>query len=98
MSIRKGNTVIANKTNPTVYTAGKGITIENGIIASKYTFIFEQGEASATWTINHNLENYPDITVIDSGGNVVEGEVKYDSENTCTIKFKAAFKGKAYLN
>jgi len=98
MSIRKGNTILANKTVPTVYTAGKGITIDNGIIASEYTYVHEQGIASDTWTINHKLDNYPSVTVIDSSGNIVEGEVKYEDNNTCIVTFKAAFKGKAYLN
>lgn len=98
MSIRKGNKVIANKTVPTMYTAGKGITIQDGIIASEYTFIFQQGQASATWEIEHNLDNYPSVTVIDTAGSVVEGEVSYVSSNKCVVNFKAAFKGTAYLN
>ena len=35
MSIRKGNIIIANKTIPSVYTAGDGITINNEIVSAK---------------------------------------------------------------
>jgi hypothetical protein len=62
------------------------------------TFIFEQGIASDEWVIEHNLNKYPSVTVVDSADNTVIGYVTYDNENTITIKFNAAFKGKAYLN
>ena len=35
MSIRKGNIIIANKTIPSIYTAGDGITINNEIVSAK---------------------------------------------------------------
>lgn len=62
------------------------------------TYIFEQGIASDEWIIEHNLDKYPSVTVVDSADNTVIGYVTYDNENTITIKFNAAFKGKAYLN
>lgn len=35
MSIRKGNIIIANKTIPSIYTAGDGITINNEVVSAK---------------------------------------------------------------
>ena len=58
----------------------------------------EQGMASDTWMINHNLGKKPSIMVVDSADNVVEGAEKYIDENTVEIHFNGAFKGKAYLN
>lgn len=62
------------------------------------TFYFEQNEALDTWIIVHNLSKYPAVSVIDSSGSEVIGEVTYDSINQITITFKGAFKGKATLN
>lgn len=57
-----------------------------------------QGPASATWLINHGLGKFPSITVIDSAGEQVEGEVVYLDSNSLQIIFSAAFAGKAFLN
>lgn len=65
-------------------------------LVTHYTHV--QGEASDTWTIHHNLNKKPSITVVDSADNVVEGAEKYIDENTVEIYFNGAFKGKAYLN
>lgn len=68
-----------------------------GIEADK-NFYFVQNEALDTWVIVHNLNKYPSVSVIDSSGSEVIGEVSYDSVNQITITFKGAFKGKATLN
>jgi hypothetical protein len=50
------------------------------------------------WTINHNLGYAPNVTVIDSGGNDVEGSITYDSLNSLTLSFTSAIAGVAYLS
>ena len=57
-----------------------------------------QGVSSNTWTINHNLNKYPSITVQDSAGSIVVGEITYNNKNTITITFSGAFSGEAHLN
>jgi hypothetical protein len=57
-----------------------------------------QAVASAEWAITHNLNKYPAVTITDSAGDQVEGEVHYDSLNALTVKFSAPFAGRAYLN
>lgn len=61
-------------------------------------YIHNQVSTSATWEIYHNLEKYPSVTVVDSGGNTVIGDVNYPNTNFITISFTSAFSGKAYLN
>lgn len=61
-------------------------------------FVYEQGIASDTWVILHNLEKYPNVSVVDSGGTVVIGDVNYDSNNQITITFNGSFSGKAILS
>ena len=62
------------------------------------TYTHNQINASAEWIIQHNLNKYPSVTVVDSAGNMVIGDVIYNSENQITITFQSAFSGKAYLN
>ena len=56
-----------------------------------------QSSSASTWTVSHTLGGYPSVTVVDSAGTVVVGEVKYDSTSQVTISFEAAFAGKAHL-
>ena len=62
------------------------------------TYIHKQVIASNTWEITHNLYKYPSVSVVDTGGNVVIGDVEYTSLNTLAITFTAPFSGTAYLN
>lgn len=62
------------------------------------TYVYSQSSALATWEINHNLAKFPSVSVVDSGGNVVVGDIKYIDQNNLTISFMSAFSGKAYLN
>lgn len=61
-------------------------------------FEYNQETASATWVIEHNLEKFPSVTVLDSAGNIVLGEISFDSNNQITITFSSPFSGVAYLN
>ena len=65
---------------------------------STETYEFEQGEASDSWTIEHNLNKYPSVVCVDSSGRQFQAEVTYDSLNQVTISINGATKGKAYLN
>ena len=59
---------------------------------------YEQMAPATTWSINHNLGKFPSVTVVDSAGTVVGGDVTYNDANNVTLTFTAAFSGKAYLN
>jgi hypothetical protein len=61
-------------------------------------YIHTQSIASTIWTINHPLQKFPSVTIIDSGDNVVYGDIQYMSTSQVKITFSAAFGGKAYLN
>ena len=62
------------------------------------TFIFTQGSASNTWTINHNLDKFPSVTEVDDSNNIVVGAVTYNNTNQIVITFTSSITGKAYLN
>jgi len=57
-----------------------------------------QGAASNSWAITHSLGFKPNVTVIDSAGNIVEGEIAYTNTNSLTVSFQSAFSGNAYLS
>ena len=59
--------------------------------------IHTQAVASDTWTINHALDGYPSVMVVDSASTVVIGEVSYVSTSQIVVEFTAPFSGYAYL-
>lgn len=62
------------------------------------TYHHIQSSPSAVWTINHNLGFYPNVTIVDSAGSVVEGDVTYPNTNTMVLTFTGGFSGDAYLS
>ena len=58
---------------------------------------FTQATTSATWVITHALGGKPQVTIVDSAGTLVFGEVQYIDNTRITVLFSAAFSGKAYL-
>lgn len=60
--------------------------------------VFDIPSASGTWEIHHGLGYNPNVTCIDSAGNVIEGEISYPNENTIVIEFIGGSSGKAYLS
>lgn len=59
-----------------------------------------QSSAAYTWTINHNLDFYPSVTVFDSGGSLVEGDINVSLTNpqTLTVQFSTEISGFATLS
>ena len=62
------------------------------------SYTHNQGVASATWNIQHNMGKKPSVTIVDSAENYVVGEIEYVDNNNLTVTFSGAFSGKAYLN
>lgn len=61
-------------------------------------YVHEQLSSSSFWTVNHNLGKFPSVTVVDSGGTVVIGDITYIDQESLTISFSSAFAGVAYIN
>lgn len=63
------------------------------------TYTHNQISPSSVWDITHNLNRYPSsITIVDSAGNVVWGDIKHVSVNELTISFTASFAGSVYMS
>lgn len=70
----------------------------SGNIIIDISYRHDQINASNNWQIKHNLRKIPSVTIIDSGGNEVIGDVKHLSENELVINFTYEFSGSAILN
>lgn len=88
--------------NDSIYILKNNLSNSSWILftakANINTYIHEQASASNTWTINHNLNRFPSVTVVDSAQSEVIGDIQYLDENNVQIMFSGAFTGKAYLN
>lgn len=88
-----GTTVVANQKGNTVTVTGV-----IGGVSLDANYVYTQNVSSAVWVINHGLNKYPSVSVVDSAGSMVVGSVLYDSLNQITITFSAPFSGKAFFN
>lgn len=60
-------------------------------------YVFTQNTPTTVWTIVHNMGIILPVTVIDSSGQEVEGDVDYPDLNTVVVTFSAAVAGVAYI-
>lgn len=76
---------------PIVITLDDGTSIQ---VAYHHT----QGLSSDTWEVEHNLGFYPNITVMDSAGSLVEGELQHLSKYRLRVTYSAPISGQAFLS
>lgn len=91
-----------------VYKGGNGsLEDEEDYLLSLLLFRFDdmdkhkvvaQSTPSATWSMNHGLNKKPSVTVVDSTGNKIIGQIEYDDANNVTINFGKNVSGYAYFN
>lgn len=67
-------------------------------VSGSFGFTWNQTTPLVVWTIPHNLNKYPSVSVVDNLGNVVYSDVSYVDSNTVQVTYGSAFAGKAYLN
>lgn len=67
-------------------------------VAADKNYVHNQSVASATWSVQHNLNKFPSATMVLSTGQKGYGDVTYVDENNLTITFASAESGKAYIN
>lgn len=68
------------------------------VAGSSTTFTWTQSIALSVWTIPHNLNKFPSVSVVDNLGNVIYPDISYVDSNIVQITHGSAFAGKAYLN
>ena len=77
------------------FTALTSTTVDDAVLNDRH--VHTQGQASSTWDITHALGGKPSVTIVDSSGTVVVGEVVYNSDTSITVLFNAPFSGSAFL-
>ena len=59
---------------------------------------YTQSVPSAVWIIEHDLNRYPNVVVIDAAGDEVEMDVRYVDADTIILTAAGALSGVAYLS
>lgn len=80
-----------------VVLEGNKTSGELGLTGDK-TYVHHQSTPALVWDITHNLDKFPSVTIVDSAGSIVVGEVTYESKNKLKVAFTIEFSGSAYLN
>ena len=70
-----------------------------GVGTSSSGVAYQHNQASATnaWTVNHNLGFRPSVSILDTGGNEIEADVRHTSANQLVIYFAIPLAGVARL-
>jgi hypothetical protein len=108
--VKKDNAVtVVEKTN-TVTVASKGTQGVQGPAGAAGaqglqgpagtggSFVFEQQSNSTTWTIIHNLQYRPAVTIQDYSKNTIEGDINHIDISTVQLLFAEPVSGYAYLS
>ena len=90
--------VVVTVTPPTPASVEVTNVYAGALNQPEIAYHFIQQTPSNSWIITHNLGWIPNVTVQDSAGNIVEGEIAYTNTKQLTITFSAAFSGNAYLS
>jgi hypothetical protein len=61
-------------------------------------YLHFQGVADSVWVIVHSLGFHPNVTVVNSAGQQVEGDVEYLDPNSLQVTFIGSFAGSAFLS
>lgn len=61
------------------------------------TFRWEQAAPAMVWVINHGLNSFPSVNVLDPGNEQLFGEVDYVDDDNLTITFSTPTSGVAFL-
>jgi hypothetical protein len=68
------------------------------LIPAAVSYRHTQSSVSTTWTITHNLNFRPNVTVFDSANTMVEGSITHISNTQLSVSFSAGISGTAYLS
>ena len=61
-------------------------------------YVYEWATLESSVTVNHNLGKFPSVTIVDTAGSEIIGDITYVNENSVTLSFSAPMRGKAYFN
>ena len=80
-------------------TSGPAEILNKPIIGeADKNYVHDQAVPKSIWTIDHTLNKKVSITITDTAGTVVEGQVTINDGNKVVIEFNFPFSGEAILN
>lgn len=99
LSIEDGEVVLANvESNSVFVSVAADATLGGSDVNRTYEYVHSQMSPNDVWVINHDLNKYCSVTIVDSGKNIVYGNVQYNSLSQITVTFESEFSGQAFLN
>ena len=81
----------------TVFLSATSNMLETAATGDK-NYVHVQNSPLSVWNINHALNKFPAISVVDSALSEVIGDINYVDVNNVILTFSASFSGKAYFN
>lgn len=84
-------------------TTSKTITLtkeDNTTISGSFndSFHYVRSQAATQWVIDHNLNKYPAVHIVDYNNNEVVGDLRYTTVNQVILQFSEPFSGSAFLS
>lgn len=83
---------------PTGAPGAPGAQGPQGPPGTETTYVYDQMVPANMWYITHNLDRYPSVTVVDSGGSEIIPTLVFVDSNALQLYFANLTSGKAYLN
>jgi hypothetical protein len=85
-----------NQTSKTIILTAQDSTTITGSFND--SFVYMQSLPASTWTVNHGLNKYPSVHIVDSNNNEVIADVQYTTVNQVVISFSEPFNGNAFFS
>ncbi len=84
-------------------TALRTITIQDksgtlAYLSDLNTYIHDQSTPALQWNINHELNKYPSVMIVDTAGYEIVTQIRYIDANNIQINCNEVTAGKGYLN
>lgn len=97
-----GDRTVSEETIEVIVTESPYVVLSTSTVSSsdisQVAYHHSQGASSTEWLIQHGLGFYPNVTTMDSGGSIVEGELEHLTKYTLRVTFSAPISGDAYLS
>ena len=61
-------------------------------------YIHIQSDATMDWTVTHNLDKIPAISIVNEDGIEIFGQITHVDKMVSKIKFSKTMRGRAYCN
>lgn len=81
-----------------VTLAEDGVTVSPIQVESDKNYRHLQPVAANEWTVQHNLDKYPSVQVINDDGRIITGEVQHVDVNNLVVRFEFQLTGSVNCN